>query len=73
MHRIQLNSTNEVGTFVFAAAMSRPDEGYDQSKTTVIVKIFEAMNLRVSTKFLTNIKKSGSFQGGESKSSKKDF
>ena len=53
--------------------MSRPHEEYDQSKTTVIVKIFEAMNLRVSTKFLTNIKKSGSFQGGESKSSKKDF
>jgi hypothetical protein len=44
MHRIQLNSTNEVGTFVFAAAMSRPDEGYDQSKTTVIANIFEAMN-----------------------------
>jgi hypothetical protein len=41
MHRIQLDSTNEVGTFVFAAGMSRPRGWHDPSKITVIAKILE--------------------------------
>jgi hypothetical protein len=51
--------------------MSRPREGHDPSKITVIVKILEAMEMNRLMKSSTNIKKSGAFQGGDSKSSKK--
>jgi hypothetical protein len=53
----ELNSINQVGTFVFAAGMSRPCERHDPSKTTMIVKILKVMELSGSTKSSANPKK----------------